>query len=215
MSMKSRSAKTGPDLRAFTLIEFLIALAILSIIAAVSFTSFVSVRRTIDMGRRNNELMREIRAFVERLDVELSGSLYIKGDSGTIFVSKREDLGQQRASSIIFTTIMPQTPFELGKRGEVVRVEYEVSPSEAGDQYIALRKRIYLYSLPPREFDEPVEFIVGEEFTSFLFRFKSDGRWFESWDTQSQDELPESIELVFSLGGRKYREFFNVHISEM
>ncbi len=215
MSMKSRSAKTGPDLSAFTLIEFLIALAILSIIAAVSFTSFVSVRRTIDMGRRNNELMREIRAFVERLDVELSGSLYIKGDSGTIFVSKREDLGQQRASSIIFTTIMPQTPLELGKRGEVVRVEYEVSPSEAGDQYIALKKRIYLYSLPPREFDEPVEFIVGEEFTSFLFRFKSDGRWFESWDTQSQDELPESIELVFSLGGRKYREFFNVHISEM
>lgn len=215
MSMKSRSAKTGPDLSAFTLIEFLIALAILSIIAAVSFTSFVSVRRTIDMGRRNNKLMREVRAFVERLDVELSGSLYIKGDSGTIFVSKREDLGQQRASSIIFTTIMPQTPLELGKRGEVVRVEYEVSPSEAGDQYIALRKRIYLYSLPPREFDEPVEFIVGEEFTSFLFRFKSDGRWFESWDTQSQDELPESIELVFSLGGRKYREFFNVHISEM
>lgn len=213
--MKSRSAKTGPDLSAFTLIEFLIALAILSIIAAVSFTSFVSVRRTIDMGRRNNKLMREVRAFVERLDVELSGSLYIKGDSGTIFVSKREDLGQQRASSIIFTTIMPQTPLELGKRGEVVRVEYEVSPSEAGDQYIALRKRIYLYSLPPREFDEPVEFIVGEEFTSFLFRFKSDGRWFESWDTQSQDELPESIELVFSLGGRKYREFFNVHISEM
>ncbi len=213
--MKSRSVKTGPDLTAFTLIEFLIALAILSIIAAVSFTSFVSVRRTIDMGRRNNELMREIRAFVGRLDVELSGSLYIKGDSGTIFVSKREDLGQQRASSIIFTTIMPQTPLELGKRGEVVRVEYEVSPSEAGDQYIALRKRIYLYSLPPREFDEPVEFIIGEEFTSFLFRFKSDGRWFESWDTQSQDELPESIELVFSLGGRKYREFFNVHISEM
>lgn len=215
MSMKSRSAKTGPGLSAFTLIEFLIALAILSIIAAVSFTSFVSVRRTIDMGRRNNELMREIRTFVERLDVELSGALYIKGNEGTIFVSKREDLGQQKASSIIFTTIMPQTPLELGKRGEVLRVEYEVSPSEADDQYIALRKKIYLYSLPPREFDEPVEYMVGEEFTSFLFRFKSGGRWFESWDTQNQDELPESIELVFSFGGRKYREFFNVYISEM
>jgi hypothetical protein len=110
---------------------------------------------------------------------------------------------------------MPQTPLELGKRGEVLRVEYEVSPSEADDQYIALRKKIYLYSLPPREFDEPVEYMVGEEFTSFLFRFKSGGRWFESWDTQNQDELPESIELVFSFGGRKYREFFNVYISEM
>jgi type II secretion system protein J len=215
MSKKCRSAKTKPELSAFTLIEFLIALAILSIIAAVSFTSFVSVRRTIDMGKRNNELMREIRTFVERLDVELSGAIYIKGNDGTVFVSKREDLGQQKASSIIFTTIMPQTPLELGKRGEILRMEYEVSTSEAGDQYIALKKKIYLYSLPPREFDEPVEYMVGEEFTSFLFRFKSGGRWFESWDTQNQDELPEGIELVFSLDGRKYREFFNVYISEM
>jgi type II secretion system protein J len=202
-------------LSGFTLIEFLIALAILSIIAAVSFTSFVSVRRTIETGRRNNELMRELRSFLERLDVELSGAVYAKGEEGTTFVSKRVDLGSQNASNIHFTTIVPQTPFELGKRGEVLHVEYEVSASEAGEQFIALKKRIYLYSVPPGDFDEPVEFLVGDEFTSFLFRFKSEGRWFESWDTEKRNELPENIELVFSLGGRKYREIYNVYISEM
>jgi general secretion pathway protein J len=202
-------------LRGFTLIEFLIALAILSIIAAVSFTSFVSVRRTVETGRRNNELMRELRSFVERLDVELSGTVYAKGDEGTVFVSKRVDLGTQDASSIRFTTIVPQTPFELGKRGEVLEVSYEVSASDAGESYIALQKKIYLYSLPPGDLEEPVEFLIGDQFTSFLFRFKKEGRWFDSWDTEKQNELPEYIELVFSLGGRKYREIFNVYISEM
>ena len=213
--MKRDPETRPPKLSAFTLIELLIAMAILSIIAAVYFTYFVSVRRTIETGRRNNELMRELRVFLERLDVELSSAVYIKGDEGTIFVSKREDLGSQDASSIGFTTIMPQTPFELGKRGEVLHVEYEVSASEAGEQFIALNKKIYLYSLPPGDFDEPVEYIISDEFTSFLLRFKSDGRWFESWDTEKQNELPENIELVFSLGGRKYREIFNVYISEM
>jgi hypothetical protein len=159
--------------------------------------------------------MREVRTFLERLDVELSGALYVSGDEGTIFVSKREDLGSQEASDISFTTIMPQTPLELGKRGEILQVEYEVAASEAGEQFIALKKKIYLYSLPPGDFDEPVEYLIGDEFTSFFFRFKSGGRWFEEWDTETRDELPESIELVFSLGGRTYREFYNVYISEM
>jgi general secretion pathway protein J len=215
MDMKAGWRQTGRGMSGFTLIEFLIALAILSIIAAVSYTSFVSVRKTIDVGRRNNELMREMRAFLERLDVELSGALYVKGDSGTLFLSKREDLGQQSASSLVFTTIMPQSPFELGKRGEVVRIEYVVAQSEAAEDLIVLKKRIYLYSLPPREFDEPLEFIIGEEFTSFLLRFKSTERWVDTWDTQTRNELPQSVELVFSLGGGKYRELFNIYIAEM
>jgi type II secretion system protein J len=213
MIRDEKQIRTG--LRGFTLIEFLIALAILSIIAAVSFTSFVSVRRTVATGRRNNELMRELRTFVERLDVELSSAVYMKGDEGTVFVSKREDLGTQYASSIRFTTIMPQTPFELGTRGEVLQISYEVTSSEAGDPYISLKKRIYLYSLPPGDFDEPVEYVIGDEFTSFLMRFKSENQWFDTWDTEKRNELPEIIELVFSLGGRKYREIFNVYIAEM
>ena len=213
MQRDEKQIRTG--LRGFTLIEFLIALAILSIIAAVSFTSFVTVRRTVETGRRNNELMRELRSFVERLDVELSSAVYAKGDEGTVFVSKREDLGTQEASSIRFTTIMPQTPFELGTRGEVLQVSYEVTASEVGDPFISLKKRIYLYSLPPGDFEEPVEYIIGDEFTSFTMRFKSEERWFDTWDTEKRDELPEIIELVFSLGGRKYREIFNVYIAEM
>lgn len=210
-----KSPGVSPRFGGFTLIELLIALTILSIIAAVSYTSFVSVRKTMDVGAKNIEVMREVRNFLERLDVELSGALYVRRDEATLFVSKRQEVGQQTASSLAFTTIMPQSFLEVGKRGEVIRVEYEVSQNDQNSDFLVLKKKLYLLSLPPRDYDEPVEFIVGEDFSTFLLRFKSGGQWFETWDTETREELPDSVELVFATGGKSYRETFNVYISEM
>jgi len=204
-----------PRYEGFTLIEFLIAVSILSIIVAVSYTSFVSVRKTMLVGKRSLQVMREVRNFLERLDVEISGSIYVREDEGTLFQSKRDELGHLETSDLVFTTIMPQSLLETGKRGEVVRVEYEASQNQNDEDLLVLTKRMYMLSLPPRDFDEPVEFIVGEEFSSFQLRFRSGTQWFESWDTETRNELPDGVELVFSLGGRSYREFFNVYISEM
>jgi type II secretion system protein J len=212
---RRRGACVPPRAGGFTLIEFLIAVSILSIIVAVSYTSFVSVRKTMTVGRRSLEVVRELRSFLERLDVEMSGALYVQGDEGTLFRSKRSEFGRQKASSLIFTTIMPQSFLETGKRGDVIRVEYEVSQNPNDEDLLILTKKLYMLSQPPREFDEPIEFIVGEEFSSFLFRFKRGAQWFETWDTETRNELPDSVELVFSLGGRRYRETFNVYISEM
>jgi type II secretion system protein J len=199
----------------FTLIEFLIAMSILSIIAAVSYTSFVSVRKTMDVSEKNNELMREVRMFLERLDVELSGTLYKRNDEGMLLVSRRRDLGQLTASDLVFTSIMPQSFLEVGKRGEVIRIEYEVALNELDEELVVLKKKIYFYTLPPDDFDEPAEYIIAENFTGFLLRFRSGNQWFDTWDTGTRNELPDSVELVFSLGGRTYREFFNMYISEM
>jgi hypothetical protein len=182
---------------------------------AVSYTSFVSVRKTMLVGKRSLQVMREVRSFLERLDVEISGSIYVRGDEGTLFQSKRDEVGQLETSNLVFTTIMPQSLLEAGKRGEVVRVEYEVSQNKNDEELLVLTKRMYMLSLPPRDFDKPVEFVVGEEFSSFQLRFRSGNQWFESWDTETKNELPDGVELVFSLGGRSYREFFNVYISEM
>jgi general secretion pathway protein J len=201
--------------RGFTLVEFLIALSILSVIAAVSYTSFVSVRRSINVGRENEEALREIRKFLEDLDAEISGALYIRGDEGTLFESRRQDLAGSEVSNLKLTTIKPQTFLELGKRGEVIRVEYEISQKEDGSETLILKKSLYYYTLPPRDYDEPVSFIVGEDFSSFLFRFRSDGQWFDTWESEKRESLPDGVELIFSKGDKKYREFFNVFISEM
>jgi type II secretion system protein J len=219
--IKFRGLNVGKKLKilyrlgGFTLIELLMAISILSIIAAVSYTSFVTVRRASDATRRNEEMVREIRNFLEKLDAELASALYVVNDKGTLFFSNRFEIDGEDVNNLIFTAIEPQEIFEVGKRGEVVQIEYDVTRSEGNTEHLTVTKKLYYYTLPPRDFDKPVEYMVGDDFDSFILRFKDEGGWVDNWDTEKLKRLPEGIELVFKRGGKTYREFFNVFISEM
>jgi len=202
-------------LKGFTLVELLISLAILSIIAVVSYTTFVSVKKASEIHRQNDEMLRELRSFLERLDVELTGAVYIRNDKSTLFVSKRKEVGSHTASDLLFTTISPRTFLEPGNRSEIIRIEYELARNTENEDYITLSKRIYQNTLLEPESVEPYEYTVRSDFTSFLLRFRSAGKWFDSWDTEKMDGLPDGIELTFTIGERKFREYFNVFISEM
>ncbi len=202
-------------LKGFTLVELLISLAILSIIAAVSYTTFVSVKRASEIHRQNDDMLRELRSFLERLDVELNGAVYVRSDKSTHFVSKRKELGSSTTSDLLFATVSPRTFLETGTRSEIIRIEYETTRNTENEEYLTLIKRIYRNTLLPPESAEPFEYTVRSDFTSFLLRFYSAGKWFDSWDTEKMDGLPDGIELTFTIGERKFREYFNVFISEM
>ncbi len=200
---------------AFTLFELLISLSIWSVIAALSYTSFVSVRKITEINRKNEEVLRNIRWFLNRLDVEISSAVYVKRAEQTIFLSNRMDFDGKKINNLVFTTILPQTYLEIGKREEIIRVEYEVKQNEEDSDLLVITKKIFFHTLSPETIQEPVEFIIRDDFTSFMLRFYKKGKWYESWDTKKMGLLPEGIELIFSLGGKKYREFFNVYISEI
>jgi type II secretion system protein J len=202
------------SLKAFTLLELLISLSILAVIAALSYTSFVSVRKIVDIRRRSDETLRSIRLFVEQLDMELSSAIYVRKADETLFRSERSEIDGTDVSSLVFTTISPQNIYDIGMREEVIRVEYEVVRNEDDRGRLVLQKNVYPFILQAENLQEPVGYSISDELTSFLLRFYKDGSWFESWDSEKMDRLPDGVELTFSLGGRLYREYFNVHISE-
>ena len=74
---------------------------------------------------------------------------------------------------------------------------------------------MYYHILTSDREQEPIVYDIGNDFTSFMLRFYRQGKWHDSWDSKITSQLPERVELTFSLGGTKYREFFNVYISEM
>lgn len=214
--------------RGFTLVEFLIALSIVSVIAAASVVSFSSVNRIVDLQRRNDEMLREMRGFLEGLDREISGALYVKRDKSTVFFSQRREIAGKEVSFLLLTTLLPQEYLELGTRGEIIGVQYILEQNESDGELLVLKKRILFNtigydfrggtadtrSLPSSEKSGVVEYNVREDFTLFQLRFYSGGKWHKSWDSSKTDELPERVEFFFSLGGKKYREIFNVFISE-
>jgi type II secretion system protein J len=214
--------------RCFTLIEFLIAITIVSVIAAACVVSFTSVNRVVDLHRRNDAILRDLRGFLDSADVEISSALYVRSDKRTIFFSQRRDVGDREVNNLMFTTVSPQHYLELGIRGEIINVQYIIETNEANPDLLILRKRVLFNTFSNEvqtlsfeteysslvESGAMAEFIIRDDFTIFQLRFYSEGKWHDSWDTRKQDRLPESIELVFSLGGKKYREMFNIFISE-
>jgi type II secretion system protein J len=200
---------------AFTLFELLVSIAILSIIALLSTSSFISMRKIVDVNRANEEVLRNTRSFLERLDVEVSSAILVGRAEETLFVSKRTDIMGENVNNLIFTTIAPQQYLEIGIRDEIIKVEYEVKENEDNPDLLVVTKKIYYHVLTSERLAEPVVFDIRNDFTSFMFRFYKQGKWHDNWDSKISSQLPERIELTFSLGGTRYREFFNVYISEL
>jgi len=200
-------------LRAFTMVELLVSLSILSVIAALSVTSFRSLSRIVDLNKQQEEALRDIRWFLNRLDLELCGAIYVRRANQTLFVSRRKQTGGKEANELVFTTIMPQDYLEIGRRGEVIKVEYDISEGDNGNNTICLTKKLYLNIHSSEE--KPVEYIIREDLTFFQMRFLSQGKWYESWDTEKMDRLPDGVELVFTVGKKSFRTYFNLFVSEI
>jgi type II secretion system protein J len=220
--MGNRTGNSARGFPAFTLIELLVSLAILAVIASLSFSSFQSINRIVDVNRRNERAQLSVRGFVDRLDAELAGAIFVRTAGETLFVSKRQEIGGKNASSLAFTTIMPQRYLEVGDRDEIVKVEYRVERSEETDGLLVVRKRVItrLLSPYPEREAEPgpdsgvAEFLIRDDFTEFTMRFNKGGRWYESWDSKQMNLVPDGVELIFSLGDKTFREYFNVFIYE-
>ncbi|MFW6139079.1 MAG: type II secretion system protein GspJ [Spirochaetota bacterium] len=198
---------------AFTLIELLVSLSILSVIAGISSWVLVSVRKAGERNQRNEQMWKDIRGFLEQLDSELSSAVYIRDYSDSQFLAQLKEWTGQEATSLSFTTVLPQKFLELGKRGEIVRVEYRVERSQEDLQVMAVKKYVYyqLFSDNP----EPVSYTIGDQFTSFRMRFNRNGRWYETWDARQMNMLPDGVELVFSIGDNTFKQFFNIYMDEL
>jgi type II secretion system protein J len=209
-------------LSAFTLVELLASLAILAVIASLSFGSFQSIQRIVDMNRRNERAQRGVRALVDRLDEELAGAVYVRASGETLFLSEREDIDGKNANTLSFTTLMPQRYLEVGERDEIVKVEYLVERNGEREGLLVVKKRIHtrlLSPYPDRE-QEPgpesgvAEFLIRDDFTAFSMRFYDGGRWLDSWDSRRANQIPDGVELFFSLGETTFRAYFNVFVQE-
>jgi type II secretion system protein J len=209
-------------LTAFTLVELLASLAILAVIGSLSFGSFQSINRIVDVNSRNERAQRSVRALVDRLDEELAGAVYVRASGETLFLSERKDIDGKNANTLSFTTIMPQRFLEVGERDEIVKVEYLVERNEEREGLLVVKKRIYtrLLSPYPEREQEPgpesgvAEFLIRDDFTGFTMRFYDGGRWLDDWDSRRTNQVPDGVELVFSVGETTFRAYFNVFIQE-
>lgn len=176
--------------KGFTLLEVLIALALLSLVAGALYGTFFSLTKGRETATAGMEERRELRSTLDLLRRELSAAWYNKENKRLHFVVEDRDQYGKPASILEFSAIAPPSPDVSSSDQIVVRYEPRVT-----DQKMLLTRQsrdLYLETEPPR-------YPQMEELTGFLVECYDGSKWVKSWDTAINMGLPKAVRVTVSV----------------
>ncbi len=169
--------------RGFTLIEVLVALAIVSVVIAALYSTFFLSRKAVDAVDDSLVRMQECRAVVDMMKREIESALYdpaktSEGKTYTLFKLDDRDFYGKQASQLAFTTFSPLLP-------GVSKITYTV---EENDGKLNLKKNI-ASAYAKAAVTKDTELI--EDIESFTVEAKYNDKWVKTWDGATSDSIPE------------------------
>ncbi|MBI2413148.1 MAG: prepilin-type N-terminal cleavage/methylation domain-containing protein [Deltaproteobacteria bacterium] len=178
----------------FTLIEVLVALALVSAIVAALYGTFFSVLRGRDTIDSSLERSREVGRFLDTFSKEVSSSFYKDGNKASILIGENRDSRGRPASSIVFTAFTYPVVKEDASGGDLLAVRYFTETDDDGK--MTLYKEAWdAY----RGGKLPMKLPVIEEIEGFEVSFLSGNGWAKAWDTSLEKRLPTAIKAVVSI----------------
>jgi prepilin-type N-terminal cleavage/methylation domain-containing protein len=193
-----------PDMRTrksgFTLVEVMTAVAILALIAAITFSVvFGTVKRSRFIDRKLD--LENEAASVLKLIAEDIRSAYVQEGvvpyfEGTDVYSRDNPIDEVK---LLTTAVLPVSPELLtGSAGEV---EYQVEEDDEGN-FILLRREQTPAEAP---FDDGgTRYKVTDRIKSLDLAFSDGEDWFDEWDSQSEtsfagQKLPSKVRIELTL----------------
>lgn len=179
----------------FTLIEVLIAVAILSIILAAIYSTFFLSHRAIEGMDESMLKLQESRMAIDILRRELDSAFYREKESNTFLKVEDRDIYGKQAAQLTFTTFSPLRP-------GLSKISYYI---EDKDGKLSLFKKID--SPYSKEETEGVDII--EDLEAFTVEAKYNDKWVKTWDTEIIKDKPNEIRigLTIMIKGKKVTIF--------
>ena len=181
---ETRNAFTG----GFTLLEVLIALALLAILSGALYATFFSLTKGRDAASSSMEGRRELRGTLDTLRMEISAAFYKGRDKRLHFVVEDRDLYGKPASTLSFTTIAPPRSDDL-PGSDMMEVSYRIADKER--QLVLMRKSRDLYRTV-----DPLPYPQMEKLEGFLVECFDGAKWIKSWDTTLNPGLPKAVRIT-------------------
>lgn len=188
----------------FTLLEVVVALAVLALVASLTFGSIAGALRTRDLLEGDDEVNQSARIAMARLRRDFSLA-YQTANTGAVNTFRtqlvtRDDSERDRAW---FTTLSHQRLYRDSREGDQTEISLwtEDDPTTDG-AFVLLRREA------PRIDEEPekdgVIYPLAYKVKVFNLRFldPTTGEWREEWDTGGIDtpaRLPRAVQITLTL----------------
>lgn len=176
----------------FTLLEVLLALALLAVIGTTLYSTYFTVFRGRETTVAGMDERRALRSTLDLLRRELSSTRYRRDNARLAFVVEDRDHFGKPASRLSFATIAP--PSAGGQPvSDQLAVEYGVIVKD--ERMILARSAQDLFHT-----DKPLRYPQMDEIEGFLVECSPDGtNWVKSWDTAINAGLPRAVRVTLQL----------------
>ncbi|HKK01512.1 MAG TPA: type II secretion system protein GspJ [Desulfuromonadales bacterium] len=186
--------------KGFTLVEILVAIAIIAILLSTVYGIFSSVSKARQKLETEGQTYQLARVIFERLGRELQGAYYVTTNLHSEFAGGLTEDGRP----FLELSTTASTP-QGGKLTGIAAVRYELQPdpqSPAGEKQSQelMRTEVPLFEVPDPN-AKPYRLARG--ISKLTFRFYRDGKWQPSWNAQNDGGLPEMVEVTLVLGTGK------------
>lgn len=205
--------KARPD--GFTLVEILLALAILSSILVLLVSSFTGAGRGLEILTDRSGSFRQLRVSMDRVGSELTGAFSSIGLEATTFTCKLDRFSGKPASTLIFTAFL--LPDVTGARppSDIVRVKYFPKVSEDGSSIELHREQS---DLPFIENKIPTsESRLATRLQGFQVELYDGTAWQTEWPPQgggNKWQLPKRVRIVVTdFQGQEFRRTVSVPLA--
>lgn len=181
--------------KGFTLLELLVAVAILALIAVAAFRLVTDTVMVRDRGLQHEQSLQNLQKaeMIMQRDLVQTATRAIRDEFGDIqpaFYLPKED-------SMEFTRRGWRNPLQE-TRSDMIRVRYRVENEQLVREYWRVLDRARV--------SEPEKIVLLDKVSDFHLQVFSEGNWSKSWPTLEQAQkdkktlaLPDAVEIRFTI----------------
>jgi general secretion pathway protein J len=189
--------------KGFTLLESLVALALLSLICAVLYSTYFGLTRARERGLERMESSRELRTTLDMIRKDIASAFFNKSNKRLHFIVKDRDSFGRPSSTLDLTTFYrPSTNADLGSG--LAEVKYQ--PLEKEKKLVLTRQARDIHFS-----SKPVPYPQMEELEGFLVECFDGSQWVRTWNTSLNNVLPKAVRITIRVkDGKRTVEFFTI-----
>ncbi len=204
---RTTGGKEGQQPEGFTLLEVMIAVAIMAVIVTVIYSSFFTAGRNVEQAEASRDATDLVRTLVAKIQNDIADAYFNAGMNPpgtpiTIFYGKKvqPDPGDEKKRyDELYLTTLTNWRRPDSKETDLQEVGYYFKQKPDGSGYVMMRREKRELSRDVPALEGGVEYAMTDRVAALQYRYYNGSSWSDEWDTRTQQRVPNVVEITLLL----------------